>query len=100
MSENQTAKICAGIPATNNTLLWRIRFQVGDPVALIESPQDGGSKSVLILRDIEMQRARQFAKVDQVGCPADFAPEGGLSGDRLSGTGRRVPLAPPVPLPR
>ena len=29
----RTAKICAGVPSMNNTLLWRIRFMVGDPVA-------------------------------------------------------------------
>ncbi|MCP4788073.1 MAG: aminopeptidase P family protein [Fuerstiella sp.] len=70
----------------NNTLLWRIRFMVGDPVALLELPTDDGVRSVLLLRDIEMQRARQSANVDQVGCPADFTPEGGLSGDRETAT--------------
>ena len=70
----------------NNTLLWRIRFMVGDPVALLEIPQAGKVRSVLLLRDIEMQRARRSARVDQVGCPADFTPDGGLSGDRETAT--------------
>ncbi|HIF01309.1 MAG TPA: aminopeptidase P family protein, partial [Fuerstia sp.] len=70
----------------NNTLLWRIRFMVGDPVALLELPNGDGVRSVLLLRDIEMHRARQSANVDQVGCPADFTPEGGLSGDRETAT--------------
>jgi Xaa-Pro aminopeptidase len=86
MSDPQVAKICAGVPAMNNTLLWRIRFMVGDPVALLEIPEAGGVRSTLLLRDIEMQRARQSALVDDVGCPADFTPDGGLSGDRETAT--------------
>ncbi len=86
MSDPQVAKICAGVPAMNNTLLWRIRFMVGDPVALLEIPESDGLRSMLLLRDIEMQRARQKARVDQVGCPADFTPDGGLSGDRETAT--------------
>ncbi|MBT6494313.1 MAG: M24 family metallopeptidase, partial [Planctomycetaceae bacterium] len=86
MTDPHEAKICAGVPAMNNTLFWRIGFMVGDPVACVEFPTDGGSRSVLLLRDIEMQRARKTARVDQVGCPADFAPEGGLSGDRETAT--------------
>ena len=86
MTDSNVAKICAGVPAMNNTLLWRIRFMVGDPVALLEIPQAGKVRSVLLLRDIEMQRARRSARVDQVGCPADFTPDGGLSGDRETAT--------------
>ena len=82
----QQAKIAAGIPEINSFLYWRIRFCVGDPIALLELPTPGGSESVLILRDIEMQRARTAAKVDQVACPADYAPSGGLSGDRETAT--------------
>ena len=41
---------------------------------------------MLILRDIEMQRARRFARADEVACPADFAPASGLSGDRETAT--------------
>ena len=68
MPDQKIAKICAGVPAMNNTLLWRIRFMVGDPVALLELPNGDGVRSVLLLRDIEMHRARQSANVDQVGC--------------------------------
>jgi Xaa-Pro aminopeptidase len=82
----QTATIAAGIPETNSSLYWRIGFCVGDPVALIELPIPGGTQSVLILRDIEMQRARASANADQVACPADYAPPGGLSGDRETAT--------------
>ncbi len=77
------AKLSAGIPEVNSSLYWRIGFCVGDPVAVLELP-DG--QSVLILRDIEMQRAREKARVDRVACPADYAPSGGLSGDRETAT--------------
>jgi len=79
--------LMAGIPETNSALYWRIRFSVGDPVALIELPVDDCHKqSVLILRDIEMARARAQARAERVACPADFAPAGGLSGDRETAT--------------
>jgi len=81
-SSSTLARIAAGIPEVHSSLYWRIRFSVGDQVVLIELPTATGSESVLILRDIEMDRARQHARVDRVACPAHFAPEGGLSGDR------------------
>ena len=86
MSLEKHAKISAGIPASNNTLYWRIGFLVGDPVALVEMSDSNGERSVLILRDIEMDRAKQSARVDEVRCPADFQPDGGLSGDRETAT--------------
>ena len=83
----KTAVVMAGIPASNGALYRRIRFSVVDPVAYLALPADGGrTETVLILRDIEMDRARREARVDRVACPADFAPEGGLSGDRLAAT--------------
>ena len=81
-SSPQLARLAAGIPEVHSSLFWRIRFSVGDQVVLIELPHPSGSESVLILRDIEMDRARRGARVDRVACPADYAPEGGLSGDR------------------
>ncbi len=80
---NGGARLSGGIPELNSSLYWRIGFCVGDPVALLELP---GGESVLILRDIEMQRAREKARVDRVACPADYAPSGGLSGDRETAT--------------
>lgn len=77
------ATIMAGIPEINSSLYWRIRFSVGDPVALIDLPK---GESVLILRDIEMARAREKARADRVACPADYAPDAGLSGDRETAT--------------
>jgi len=76
------ARIAAGIPEVHSSLYWRIRFSVCDQVVLLELPAPTGTESVLILRDIEMERARQFARVDRVACPADYTPAGGLSGDR------------------
>jgi Xaa-Pro aminopeptidase len=55
-------------------------------VALVEVPMNGSAQSVLILRDIEMHRARQHARVDRVACPKDFEPAAGLSGDRETAT--------------
>lgn len=77
-----TATVMAGIPAKNAALFHRLRFSVGDPIALIEI----AGKSTLILRDIEMERAKAHARVDHVSCPADFKPEAGLSGDRETAT--------------
>lgn len=81
-----TAVLLAGIPATNLSLYHRIRFRVGDPTALVVVEREGRRESTLILRDIEMGRARQAARVDHVACPADFTPAEGLSGDRETAT--------------
>ena len=80
------ATIMAGIPEINSALYWRLRFSVGDPAALIELPKGGDREAVLILRDIEMVRARRHARADRVACPADFEPAEGLSGDRETAT--------------
>lgn len=82
--------LMAGIPASSYSLYHRIRFIVGDPTAYVVLPTDDGTESLLILRDIEMQRARQKARVDHVHCPADFTPESGLSGDRETATAQSV----------
>ena len=87
MANRKTGLMMAGVPAVNSALYRQLRFSVGDPAAYLEIPaDDGGVTRVLILRDIEMDRARQHAKVDQVACPADYPPEGGLSGDRETAT--------------
>ena len=87
MSEATRAIVMAGVPELNAALYRRLRFSVGDPTALLEIPQsDGTRQSTLILRDIEMHRARQHARADRIACPADFAPAGGLSGDRETAT--------------
>jgi Xaa-Pro aminopeptidase len=82
--EKKTAVVMAGSPAINGSLYRRIRFSVLDSVVLIEL--EGDVRSVLILRDIEMERAAKHARVTDVHCPADFMPSGGLSGDRETAT--------------
>ena len=85
-SPSLSARVMAGVPSVNASLFHRLRFLVGDPTAVIDLPGDPRPTSWLILRDIEIERARQHARVDQVACPADFTPPGGLSGDRETAT--------------
>jgi len=72
------------------TLYHRIQFGVGDPAAWIGWEDDKEEQSLLILRDIEMERARVHAQVGTVACPADFTPEGGLSGNREEATAQAL----------
>ncbi len=69
----------AGNPQTNKSLYRAIRFMVHDAAIAIDFPD--GTRS-LILREIEMDRAKKHARVDRVYGYSDFAPIGGLSGDR------------------
>lgn len=100
------AYLTAGVPATSATLYWKTRFLVGDPAAVLEfdepttfpeaRPSTNAARApsnktrLLILRDIENDRARDAAEADFVACPADFAPAGGLSGDREIATAQSV----------
>ncbi len=77
----------AGIPQSNLSLYHKVRFSVGDPCAYIET--DDGMR-VLILRDIEMERAKANARADKFYCPADFEPEEGLDGDRETATAQAL----------
>lgn len=91
MIASDEAIVMAGVPAVNMLLFHRIRFRVGDPVALME--WGGGAdlrRRTLILRDIEMDRARQHARADTVACPRDFEPSAGLSGDRETATAQAL----------
>lgn len=85
-----TATLMAGIPAENKAFYHEIRFAVGDPTALITIENGGSPKRTLIIRDIEMHRAKQHAKADQICCPADFEPSGGLSSDRETATAQAI----------
>lgn len=75
----KTTTVLAGIASLNATLFHRTRFVAPDATVAIDFA-DG--TSLLLVRDIEMDRARSFAKADRIGCAAEFVPEGGLSGDR------------------
>ncbi|MEC8818809.1 MAG: aminopeptidase P family protein, partial [Planctomycetota bacterium] len=79
MTRANPARLIAGVPSENTALFHRIRFAAGDPAAWIMQP-DG--RTILIIRDIEADRARVEAIADLVEVPADHAPPGGLSGDR------------------
>ncbi len=81
------ARLMAGVPTLNAALYRRIRFLVGDPVAIVEIENGSGkSSATLILRDIEIGRAKIKARADLFACPKDFEPESGLSGDRETAT--------------
>lgn len=87
---DQTAILLAGIPSSDMCLHHRMRFSVGDPAAWIGWSRGGRTGSKLIIRDIEMDRARRHARADSVHCPADFAPAGGLNADRAIATAQAV----------
>ncbi len=74
--------LLAGIPAENPTLYRAVGMAAGDPAAWLSL--DG--EATLIIRDIEMQRARTVGKPHRVACPADFTPAGGLDPDRATAT--------------
>ncbi|MFM9959209.1 MAG: M24 family metallopeptidase [Phycisphaerales bacterium] len=86
MSNAARPTIIAGVPLSNMTVYHRIRFKAGDPAAVVTL---GDGSSILVIRDIEMERARAKIKVDRVTCPKDWAPFGdgvALSGDRPTAT--------------
>lgn len=74
--------LLAGIPARNANLYHRIAFLAPDSVVFIAHAD--GSRTLLV-RDIEMGRARQLEHIDRVYCPGDFAPNGGFSANREVG---------------
>lgn len=91
--DSTTAIVMAGIPASNRSLFHAIRFNVGDPAALVVTQQGATQHRLLILRDIEMDRAKKKAAADQIACPEDFTPDQGLSGDRETATAQAAAQA-------
>ena len=88
---NNTALLLAGIPAGQKNLYHRIQFMVGDPVGWIQFPeQSEANGTLLICRDIEMDRAKKLSTAQKVACPADFTPDSGLSGDRETATAQAI----------
>lgn len=77
------ATLIGGIPAENPNLYRKVKMTAGDPAAWI-GLQDG--ESTLIIRDIEVERARRVAEADKTCPPAAFSPPGGLSTDRATAT--------------
>lgn len=79
--------IWGGVPAHNPWLLHKTRFEVGDPVAYISIPSAAGKpETCFILREIELERAKKSAAAMHVHGYSEFAPKGGLSGDRETAT--------------
>ena len=74
--------IRAGVPSINKAVYHAIRFAAHDPAVYITLPTGDRVRRILIVRDIEMPRAKTLPTADRVYCPADFAPPEGLSGDR------------------
>ena len=88
-SRESVAVMMAGVPLLNAALYHRLRFSVVDTVVYLRVPTPDGrgqGRSIAICRDIEMERARRHAAVDEVACPKTFEPAGGLSGDRETAT--------------
>ena len=76
------AKVMAGNPMSNKSLYRAIRFMVHDASIFIQLEC---GKRLLILREIEVDRARKHANVDEVYGYSDFTPLDGFSGDRDTG---------------
>lgn len=82
-SPQTSAVILAGIPFLNQTLYHRIRFAVPDTAVFIECPDENGRLSnTLIVRSLEVSRAKATGRFDRVATADDFKPTDGLSGDR------------------
>ncbi len=73
------ATILAGAPAHAPAVYRRLGLPLHDTVVVIDVP---GEAPLLIMRDIEMDRAKAAQPKAQIHSPRDFAPKGGLSGDR------------------
>ncbi|MDX2116028.1 MAG: M24 family metallopeptidase [Planctomycetota bacterium] len=84
--------IIAGVPAINMALYHRIRFKAGDPGAILSVPREQGGPLAgesLIIRDVELERARRVVRADRFYAPRDLEPPppvGPLSGDRPTAT--------------
>lgn len=85
------ATLIAGVPATNNALYRRLRFQAFDQAAVIDVTKAGGGVTTsVVCRDIELPRARERTRPDAAYAPADLAPAEGLSPDRDIATAQAV----------
>ena len=73
------AILLAGVPALNKAVFHRVRFAPHDPVSWIKLPT---GRTVMIVRDVELPRARASERADDVDAYEDFTPDEGLSGDR------------------
>ncbi|MGC4034092.1 MAG: M24 family metallopeptidase [Tepidisphaeraceae bacterium] len=74
--------IRAGVPTRSKAVYHAVRFLAHDPMVYLTVPTGDRVRRILIVRDVELERARKLPTADKVYCPADFAPPEGLSGDR------------------
>lgn len=72
------AVLLAGSPDLNAALYHRCRFLCGDPAAWVRLPS---GERVLLVRDIELGRARQVTTADRAHALQEFEPKG-AGGDR------------------
>ena len=78
-----TATIRAGISYHNADLYHLMGLGVGDPAAYLQvTDESGATRTILIIRDVELDRAREVCTADEINAPAPYTPEGGLSADR------------------
>lgn len=84
-------RLLAGYPDRYPNVLHRIRLLLGDMAAYIDASGIGRG-SVMIVRNIELPRARKSGQADHVFSPEDLiAPESGrLSGDRNTAVAQAV----------
>jgi Xaa-Pro aminopeptidase len=74
-----TARLRSGVPQISKAVFHLVGLNVADPVSVIDTA-DG--KRTVILRDVELSKARRTLAVDSVHAYEDFEPEGGLDPDR------------------
>ena len=69
--QNKTAQVMAGLSWSNKSLYQKVRFVVHDAMIAIDMPD--GTRT-LILREIEIDRAKKHARADRVYGYSDFHP--------------------------
>jgi len=74
-----TPYLLAGYPDRFPAVYHRIRFLCGDMTVFLDL---GGGQTHLIVRNIELPRAKKAGRAAHVHTPEDLSPTGGLSSDR------------------
>ena len=74
-----TPFLLAGYPDRFPGVYHRIRFLCGDMTVFLDL---GAGRTHLIVRNIELPRAKKAGRAKHIWCPEDLAPTGGLSSDR------------------
>lgn len=82
----QTTTLLAGIPSENASLFHRMPLSVGDPAAWIQVDDE----VTVIVRDIEVDRARRQITATHFASPQQYAPASGMNPDRATATAQAV----------